>query len=136
ENGGAGQFYVYQVRSTDGGLTWSEPEVVVTRADVDLCEPGVIRSPDRRQVAMLLRENSRTRNSFTTFSDDEGRTWSEPVELSGSLTGDRHQAIYTPDGRLFISFRDMAHDSPTRGDWVAWVGSYEDLLEGREGQYR
>lgn len=136
ENGEAGQFYVYQVRSTDGGLTWSEPEVVVTRSDVDLCEPGVIRSPDGRQVAMLLRENSRTRNSFITFSDDEGRTWSEPVELSGSLTGDRHQAIYTPDGRLFISFRDMAHDSPTRGDWVAWVGSYEDLLEGREGQYR
>src|SRR5690606_34997910 len=55
ENGEAGQFYVYQVRSTDGGLTWSEPEVVVTRSDVDLCEPGVIRSPDGRQVAMLLR---------------------------------------------------------------------------------
>ncbi len=136
EDGEAGQFYVYQVRSTDGGLTWGEPEVIVTRPDVDLCEPGVIRSPDGRQVAMLLRENSRTRNSFITFSDDNGDSWSEPVELSGSLTGDRHQAIYTPDGRLFISFRDMAHDSPTRGDWVAWVGTYEDLVEGREGQYR
>ena len=30
----------------------------------------------------------------------------------------------------------MAHDSPTRGDWVGWVGTYEDLAEGREGQYR
>jgi hypothetical protein len=131
-----GQFIVYQTRSTDGGLTWGEPEVVVTRPDVDLCEPGVIRSPDGRQLAMLLRENSRTRNSFITFSDDEGATWSEPQELPGALTGDRHQAIYTPDGRIFMSFRDMAHESPTRGDWVGWVGSYDDLVHRREGQYR
>ena len=26
--------------------------------------------------------------------------------------------------------------SPTEGDWVAWVGTYRDILEGREGQYR
>ena len=136
ENGEADIFRVYQVRSSDGGLTWSEPEVVASAADADLCEPGVIRSPDGRQLAMLLRENSRTFNSFITFSNDEGRSWSEPVQLSGSLTGDRHQLLYAPDGRLFISFRDMGHDSPTRGDWVAWVGRYEDLVDASEGQYR
>jgi sialidase-1 len=37
---------------------------------------------------------------------------------------------------LFISFRDTTHISPTRGDWVGWVGTYEDIVEGREGQYR
>jgi hypothetical protein len=52
------------------------------------------------------------------------------------LTGDRHTATYLPDGRLFISFRDMASESPTRGDWVAWVGTYEDIRRGRDGQYR
>ena len=26
--------------------------------------------------------------------------------------------------------------SPTRGDWVGWVGRWEDLVEGRPGQYR
>ncbi|HEX6926689.1 MAG TPA: sialidase family protein [Longimicrobiaceae bacterium] len=135
-SGKAGQFVVYKTRSTDGGLTWGEPEVVVTASLADLCEPGLIRSPDGKQLAMLLRENSRTFNSFITFSNDEGETWSRPVQLPGSLTGDRHQAIYTPDGRLFISFRDMGHESPTKGDWLAWVGTYEDLLEGREGQYR
>lgn len=135
-DGEAGQFVVYSTRSTDGGLTWGEPEVVATHPTADLCEPGLIRSPDGRQLAMLLRENSRTFNSFISFSSDEGRTWNEPVQLPGSLTGDRHQAIYTPDGRLFISFRDMAHETPTRGDWLAWVGTWEDLVEGREGQYR
>lgn len=135
-DGEPGQFYVYKTRSRDGGLTWGEPEVVVTHPEADLCEPGLIRSPDGKQLAMLLRENSRQFNSMLTISNDEGRTWSEPVELPGALTGDRHQAAYAPDGRLFISFRDMAHESPTRGDWVGWVGTYEDIVAGREGQYR
>jgi hypothetical protein len=131
-----GQFYVYKIVSSNGGLTWSQPEVVVTHPVAHLCEPGVIRSPDGQQLAMLLRENSRQFNSFVTFSDDEGITWSTPKEVTGALTGDRHQAIYGPDGRLFISFRDRTHVSPTWGDWVGWVGTYEDIVRGQEGQYR
>ena len=30
----------------------------------------------------------------------------------------------------------MCHESPTHGDWVAWVGTYDDIVAGREGQYR
>jgi hypothetical protein len=45
-------------------------------------------------------------------------------------------ARYAPDGRLLISFRDTTHESPTKGDWVAWVGRYEDLHRGGEGLYR
>jgi hypothetical protein len=127
---------LYQTRSVDGGLTWSTPEVLHASADVHLCEPGVIRSPDGRQLAMLLRENRRVRNSHLMVSDDEGRTWSAPRELPGALTGDRHVGAYAPDGRLFLSFRDTTLDSPTRGDWVGWVGTYDDIVSGREGQYR
>jgi hypothetical protein len=83
-----------------------------------------------------LRENSRKRNSYIIFSDDEGNTWTSPKELPISLTGDRHTGKYAPDGRLLISFRDMAKNSSTYGDWVAWVGTYEDLVYGGEGQYR
>ena len=32
--------------------------------------------------------------------------------------------------------RDTALVSPTQGDWVAWVGTYDDILQGRVGQYR
>ena len=130
------RFEVYSVVSTDGGLTWSQPVVIAKHPSAHLCEPGAVRSPDGRQIAVLLRENSRTLNSFVIFSDDEGKTWSEPRELPGALTGDRHTATYAPDGRLFISFRDRTHISPTKGDWVGWVGTYEDIVEGREGQYR
>jgi hypothetical protein len=129
-------FTVYKSVSTDGGLTWGPPEVVVTRPDAQLCEPGALRSPDGRQIALLLRENSRKLNAFVIFSNDEGRTWTAPRELPGSLTGDRHVGKYAPDGRLFITFRDMAHESATKGDWVAWAGTYDDIVNGREGQYR
>lgn len=127
---------LYQTFSDDGGRTWSAPETIWSSAAVHLCEPGIIRSPDGRQLVALLRENRRVRNSHAIFSNDEGRTWSEPVELPAALTGDRHTGVYAPDGRLFVTFRDTTLDSPTKGDWVAWVGTYEDIVRGREGQYR
>ncbi|MBT6155733.1 MAG: exo-alpha-sialidase [Planctomycetaceae bacterium] len=130
------RFTLYKTLSNDGGLTWSDPVALFARGDVHLCEPGCIRSPDGKQMAVLLRENSRRRNSFVIFSNDEGETWSKPRELPASLTGDRHTGKYTPDGRLFISFRDTTHVSPTKGDWVAWVGTYDDIVNGKEGQYR
>jgi hypothetical protein len=132
----ASAFTVYKTISKDGGLTWSAPEAIAKHPQAHLCEPGIIRSPDGRQLAMLMRENSRKFNSFVAFSNDEGSTWSAPRELPGALTGDRHAGKYAPDGRLFISFRDTTRESRTRGDWVAWVGRYSDIVDGREGQYR
>lgn len=129
-------FKVYKTISEDGGLTWSAPEVVAQHEEADLCEPGLIRSPDGDRIAVLLRENSRKFNSFVIFSDDDGVSWTQPVELPASLTGDRHIGRYAPDGRLFITFRDEAKNSPTMADWVAWVGSFDDITQGRDGQYR
>jgi len=130
------RMWVYKTLSSDGGLTWSEPEVIAAHPRAHLCEPGMVRSPDGKQLAVLLRENSRRYNSFVIFSNDEGKTWSEPRELPGALTGDRHTGKYATDGRLFISFRDTTHESPTKGDWVAWVGTFDDIARNREGQYR
>lgn len=130
------KFKIYTIVSKDGGLTWSNPRVILEHTRAHICEPGLIRSPDGKQLAMLMRENSRKFNSFVSFSDDEGETWSDPVELPASLTGDRHTGKYAPDGRLFITFRDTTHISPTKGDWVGWVGTYEDIVRGRQGQYR
>lgn len=129
-------FTIYQVESRDGGLTWSEPRGIVSTTAIEVCEPGVVRSPDGRQLALLLREESRKQPSQVVFSDDEGRTWTQPRPLPNTLIGDRHTARYAPDGRLFISFRDTNTQSPTQGDWLAWVGTYDDLVQGRPGQYR
>jgi lysophospholipase L1-like esterase len=130
------QFTVYQCESGDGGVTWAAPKVVWTGRELDLCEPGVVRSPDGKRLAMLLRENQRRKGSHLLLSDDEAATWSAPRELPPGLCGDRHVGAYGPDGRLLISFRDMAPESPTRGDWVAWVGRFDDVVAGRAGLYR
>ncbi|NQU52776.1 MAG: exo-alpha-sialidase [Bacteroidetes bacterium] len=155
---------LYKSVTTDGGLTWSFPEEIYKSREIHVCEPGVIRSPDGNQIAVLLRENSRRDNSQIIFSDDEGKTWSNPKPLPNELTGDRHVLKYAPDGRLFISFRDRSpgkyHEklieiakekgetnysivaaetgfgSPTEGDWVGWVGTYDDLVNRGKGQYR
>jgi len=132
----AGKMEVYKTLSSDGGLTWSEPETILSRSDVGLCEPGMIRSPDGKTIAVLMRENYRYRNSHVMFSSDEGETFSEPRELPGSLTGDRHTLRYAPDGRIVATFRDTTLESPTQGDWVGWVGTWDDIAGGAEGQYR
>lgn len=147
-------FTLYQTFSDDGGLTWSKPEAVLARSDLHLCEPGAIRSPDGAQLAVLLRENAGAKRSQIIFSDDEGATWSQPSELPASLTGDRHTLKYAPDGRIVCTFRDNSRPknagsfsreanidtlgigSLTEGDWVAWVGTYDDLILQKPGQYR
>ncbi len=129
-------FTLYKTFSSDGGLTWSEPEAIWAGSDVHLCEPGAVRSPNGNQIAVLLRENARRKNSHVIFSDDEGLTWTAPRELPAALTGDRHIGLYAPDGRLFLTFRDTTRQSPTPGDWVGWVGAYQDIVDGTEGQYR
>lgn len=129
-------YRLMQVESSDGGLTWGAPRELFASSTRLICEPGAVRSPDGREIALLLRDESRTHPSMVMFSRDEGRTWSEPRDLAPELTGDRHVAAYAPDGRLFISFRDTNRQSPTQGDWFGWVGHYDDLRTGRPGDYR
>lgn len=157
-------FTLYKTISKDGGLTWSEPEKILSSRDMNLCEPGILRSPDGKQLAVLLRENGRRFNSQIIFSNDEGKSWSSPRPLPNELNGDRHVLKYTPDGRVLVVFRDISplskrldlnrlakernevnlskiasetgQGSPTEGDWVGWVGTWKDLVDGNKGQYR
>jgi hypothetical protein len=127
---------VFQTETKNGGLTWSEPESI---ADVEgklPCEPYVFRSPNGNELCCLMRENTHKGRSLMMFSRDEGKTWSKPVDTPWGLTGDRHQGVYTRDGRLVIAFRDRAQESSTYGHFVAWVGTYDDIKKGRPGQYR
>jgi len=115
---------------------WDQPEVILSDTQAYLAEAGACLSPDGRQLLLLMRDNTRKHNSFIATSNDYGQTWSKPVQGPTSLTGDRHIIKYTPDGRLVCVFRDTKLGSTTYGDWVAWVGRYEDILKGRGGQYR
>ena len=128
---------VYQSESTDGGETWGNTHVMCAIENASPCEPAALVSPNGRTMVCLMRENSRRLNSVVSFSKNEGQTWSAPKELPAALTGDRHQPKYTSDKKhLLIAFRDMATESPTKGDYVLWIGTFEDIENGSEGLCR
>ena len=127
---------VVQSVTRDGGFSWSAPRVVASVPGKLPCEPYVFRSPDGQELCALLRENTHQGYSLVMFSGDEGATWSAPRETAWGLTGDRHNGVLTKDGRLVIAFRDQAPLSPTKGHFVAWVGTYDDIKQGNPGQCR
>ncbi len=126
---------VVQSITRDGGFTWSDPVVAGYVKGKDLCEPYVFRSPDGSELCTIMRDNQRTGTSMVMFSKDEGKTWSTPMDTPWGLTGDRHQGIQLPDGRLVIVFRDYAPGSPSRDKFAAWIGTYNDIKQGHTGQY-
>ena len=127
---------VWMALSRDGGRTYGDMRIVMKSEKRNLCEPCCLRSPDGKTLALIARENRHKGRSMMCFSTDEGATWSEPVDTAWALTGDRHEAILLPDGRYVIAFRDQAVGSPTRGQYMAWVGTWDDIRNGRPGQYR
>lgn len=137
----------YLTFDADGNEHWSRPERLLEEYDEieeysGLCEIEVLRSPDEKQLALIARAQTKKTNSMIAFSNDEGKTWSKPRELPRALMGERHKAQYdNQSSRLLISFRDIIRDKEVQenwkaGDWCAWVGTYEDLAKGSEGQYR
>ncbi|MEK0452068.1 MAG: hypothetical protein RL088_4336 [Verrucomicrobiota bacterium] len=104
-----------------------------------LCEAGLVARADGKRIALLFRPEKRLTNSMVAFSDDAGLTWTDPRELPGAYTGHRHESVNLPDGRTMVFMRDYSplnKGNPTHGDWVAWVGTFDDIEQGREGQYR
>jgi len=127
---------VMQSITDDGGFIWSEPRMVAAVEGKNPCEPFIFRSPDGNELCCLMRENAHKGRSLVMFSQDEGETWSTPIDTPWGLTGDRHIGTQLPDGRWIIAFRDKAKGSPTGGHFVAWVGRYEDIKNGTPGDYR
>ncbi len=135
---GKKEYNIIQTVTKNGGFTWDKPQIVARPPEEgkDPCEPFGFRSPDKTELCCLMRETNHVDKSLVMFSQNEGKTWSKPVNTTWGLTGDRHLGIYLNDGRLLIAFRDRAKDSPTFGHFVGWVGTYEDIKKGNPGQYR
>jgi hypothetical protein len=142
-------YQVMQSITRDGGYTWSTPSVAFDGETMERkkpCEPYVFRSPEGDELCCIMRENWRSGTSLVMFSRDEGQTWSRPVDSPWGLSGDRHQHVQLPDGRLLFVFRDSApqfRDEVKTGPlryfrldgFVGWIGTYDDIKQGRPGQY-
>lgn len=136
----------------DGNEQWSDPEPILTpyrniESANQLCELGLFRSPDGKRIVALARNQTHQGYAMMTYSDDEGETWSKPTNLPGNLAGERHKVVYDPiSDRLVITYRDIVYDKDgngihdnsndwVAGEWVMWVGSYEDLMTQGDGDY-
>ena len=71
---------LYTTFSQDGGLTWSHPQAIWKSSAVHLCEPGCIRSPDGKQMAVLLRENARRRTPTSSSRMTKARPGPSPAK--------------------------------------------------------
>lgn len=141
----------------DGEVQWSKPERYFKdynrlEKSTRMCEVEVIRSEHGQgnELCLITRSNTKLCNSMISFSEDEGKTWSTPKELPGVLNGERFKAEYAPDGRLVIVFRSINRDKQKvqkyleytgNKNWISngpvmWVGTYDDLKNGTDGQYR
>jgi sialidase-1 len=88
-------------RSTDGGRTWSPPQIVWDDGANTCGNPcpvvdrttGVIWLPltwnlGQDKESEIIRNTSKdTRRAFVTHSDDDGRTWAKPVEITAQTKG-------------------------------------------------
>lgn len=77
-------------------------------------------------------------------SDDGGLTWSDRLPTPASWATSKEvptlHRVIDANGRLFISFRCISPTAkragrPFEGYWAGWVGTYDDIVHGREGQY-
>ena len=151
DSAGFVNYKTYLTFDRNGNMQWSAPVPYLSaHRSVEqakgICEVGMFRSPDGNRIVAMARTQSHNCLSVIFWSDDEGENWTRPVDMQGALYGERHKALYDPiSGRLVITFREMICTSVTAnggfggwtcGEWMAWVGTYEDLMEFNEGQYR
>lgn len=105
-------------RSTDGGRTWEDRQMVVMDGDRTCGNPCPV--VDLQAGTVILSFCKDNQQVFVTRSDDDGLTWSEPEEITGSVkepswsylgTGPGH-GIQLRSGRLLIPCWSDASPGP------------------------
>ncbi len=95
-------------RSPDGGVTWSDMQVIHSEGDHTIGNPCVVVDQDTNTVLLTFcKENDQV---FVMSSDDDGMTWTQPREITADVkpdnwtwyaTGPGH-GIQMSNGRLVI----------------------------------
>ena len=132
---GSGGWSEYR-RSTDGGLTWSEPTVFDYSKKIwdgdemySALVYSLVTAPDGTLIATAIRyanekwEKQRTPVYF--LSDDNGHTWKGPYEFDKSATVEdiayTMNTSFVHDGEIFMVFRGGTGNMTPGGPQTLWV---------------
>ncbi len=127
---------LYKIYSSDGGLTWSRPEVMLKHNLYGLYDGIVFRAPGKKSKELIAIASERTtQEAYIAFSSDEGNSWTYPEKLPPFIQGDRFgSVVYNKD--IYLVFRDMCKElndgspNPSFGDLVMWTGDLKELVRG------
>ena len=108
---------LYQYRSADGGKTWQDAGLMFEDRIWGGCGEGAtVEVIDGTLVCHIRNSAGYAYPSLKIISRDGGRTWSD-YRLSGTFGG-MHRAGLLRDGRMLITYRQMAGNSSLS----AWCG--------------
>lgn len=108
--------------SSDNGLTWAEKEVPQSTGLVHMC---IVKLSERKLVGFF--RSRRADYIYSTYSEDRGNTWSNPVATTLPNNNASIQAIKLKDGTLMMVFNNVnAITNPPKENRPPWF-SKEDM---------
>ena len=129
-SGGTGKSAIAVTRSRDGGTTWDDPVVLVDRPEGGLDKQWIATDPASGQIYLSFID-TRESTFYVQRSDDQGLTWTEPIELVSSEEDlDGPSAVQF--GQIGVGPAGVVHFVY----WAAWFdqrasGAYH--MESRDG---
>ncbi len=109
------------VTSTDGGNTWSTENTIASNAGgQEYDEANGVQLPSGR-IVLLIRHDVGTTGYARVYSDDNGATWSSPVNVISQPSSNegRPTVLLLNGGGLFLLTRTTTGSTPT-GYAVSW----------------
>lgn len=110
---------MFMMKSTDGGETWGNYNVIASDKVHNYCEGNLFRLNSGRWVCIMRDNVHNNYPCYLSFSDDSGNTWSKPI--AAPFSGDRPFGRQLSDGRTLVTYRNQAG---TPGLY-AWLGDIE-----------
>lgn len=111
---------VYFIRSMDGGVTWDKPVLLAKRVGVEYERdlPNLVKLGDK--IGAVWEGGFRAYRQ-AQYSDDNGETWTEPVEIFPGLIGDNGYAMFVEDslGRVHLFHAQRIREGNPRGHYGA-----------------
>ncbi len=126
ERRGGRLFDIYARRSPDGGKTW-EPEQLLSRFPQNLpgdlhARPRLVSDGKDKLWTIWVGVRSRRSSVFMNRSSDGGKTWTEPLELTGESRSVFGQSLHRAGDRLLLVW----HDTRTGRDRMYSATSADD----------